>query len=579
MDKDEALERLESWESYYNKISNRTTEAYLNLLNSMRADYEKANESEKCIKICKEIEQFVLKTKLDIVNKEDILLASYDTRARLGDFRAYCIAMEWNRPRDRQYYLPRRRVLEHHGLIQAFQDVVDDKLDFLFISMPPRAAKSTTGLFFLSFMAGLYPERSILGSGHSTGLTQSFYVEMLNLFTSDEYRFGKIFPNVKVVNQSAEYSWIELNTDKRFHTVTFKSIDGGTTGVVEASNVLYCDDLVKDIEQANNPDRLDKLFAQYTSTVQDRTVMRLCKDGEYRRCPEIHIATRWSLNDPIGRLIRTYGKKKSDRMRIINVPCYDENGDSNFKYDYGKGFSKEYYQDLQLTEDPVVFAAKYLGEPIEREGRPFTEDQLTFYQELPDETPDRIVAYADVAHGGDDFFSMPIAYVYGEEVYIEDVLFVSRLDDDKTRPLVCDKLMQHGVQRVGFEENNGGKLYADLIASDLRNRLFKCNITTHKVPTTKSKLDRIMSCQSEIKGVATQQGNYRIYFKSKELIKDNKEYNDFMRITHNWSQKQGTIQKTQHDDSVDSLAGMIINILGKQPKGVAKSIPAKGGYL
>ena len=65
-------------------------------------------------------------------------------------------------------------------------------------------------------------------------------------------------------------------------------------------------------------------------------------------------------------------------MRIINVPCYDENGESNFMYDYGKGFDKEYYHHLEMAEDPVTFAAKYLGKPIEREGRPFTEDQLTF---------------------------------------------------------------------------------------------------------------------------------------------------------------------------------------------------------
>ena len=167
---------------------------------------------------------------------------------------------------------------------------------------------------------------------------------------------------------------------------------------------------------------------------------------------------------------------------------------------------------------------------------------------------------------------MPIGYVYDNEVYIEDVLCVSKLDDDKTRPLVCDKLIQHNVQRAGFEENNGGKLYADLIISDLHDKEFRCNVTTHKVPTTKSKLDRIMSCNSEIKGVATQRGNYRIYFKSKQLRKDNQQYNDFMQICYNWSQKTGAIQKSQHDDSLDSLAGMIVNLLGKSPVGKARSI-------
>lgn len=558
---DDILKRIETWEKLYSEVKDRGTLAYLNLLNSMRNDYEQNHDNEKCMKICNEMQSLITQNNNKYKDAGKLLLAVYDTKARLGDFRSYCIAMEWNRPIEKQFFLPRRRILEKHGLIQAMQDVADDKLDFLFVSMPPRTAKSTTGIFFLSFMAGLYPERSILGNGYSTALTQSFYTEMLNLMTSDEYRFGAIFPTNTIVNKSAEYSWIDLNSDKRFHTITFKSLTGGTTGIVEASNVLYCDDLIKGIEEVNNPNTLDNIFHMYTSTIQDRTVQRLCKDGEYRRCPEIHIATRWSLNDVIGRLISIYGEIDSDRIRIINIPCYDDNGESNFQYDYGKGFSTDYYKKLQMAEDPVVFAAKYLGEPIEREGRPFTKDQLTFYQSLPDEKPDRIIAYADVAHGGDDYFSMPIGYVYGTEVYIEDVLFVHKLGDSDTRPLVKQKLIENHVTKAGFEENNGGKLYADFVIEDLRRANYRCNITTHKVPTTKSKLDRILSCQSEIKGVLTEVGNYRIYFKSDNARKDNKQYNDFMMNIYSWSQKQGSVQKTQHDDAPDSLSGMIINIL------------------
>ena len=902
----ETLERIAEWEELYDKIENRTTRAYLDLLNSMRFDYETVGMMDEAYEKCVEAINLIATRKNPTDKDSALMLSLYDTMARCGDFRAYCIALEWNRPIEKQFFLPRKRILEKHGLVQAMQDMVDDKLDFLFVSLPPRIGKnlsnstpiltkkgwknhgdlqvgdyvlnnkgrfvkvlatspeyecncrvtfsngeqidchenhewvvydrhknkevvvetkemigklrdgdtthshfrfnlpineailgeykelpvepyclgawlgdgtntsncitidkndkiiaetidnyypisklyihktygtyrysfqnlrkdlqkvnmcysgkrcvkhipdiyltasleqrlqllaglldtdgalikkehryhysttekqlmedfvslvstfgwrcsvtkyeprlstsriqgkkpyysigfnptfeipcrlerkqlkdfskqrrititnidkiengemgkciqveggvylagktlipthnSTLGLFLLTFMAGLYPERAILGNGHSASLTQAFYNEVVNIMTSEEYRYKEIFPKNKIVNKSAEYSYLDLNTNKRFHTIMFKSIDGGTTGLAEASNILYCDDLIKDVEQANNPNTLEKIFYTYTSTIQDRKVQRLCKDGVYRPCPEIHIATRWSLNDVIGRLIATYGEIDSERIRIINIPCYDENGDSNFKYDYGKGFDKEYYQHLQLTEDPVIFAAKYLGEPIERKGRPFTEDQLSYYTDLPGGEPDRIIAYADVAHGGDDFFSMPIAKIFGDEVYIDDVLFVSNMDDDKTRPLVVRKLIENGVQRAGFEENNGGKLYADFISQDLRragNRV--CAVTTHKVPTTKSKLDRILSCQSEIKGIATEAGNYRVYFKSKEARKDNHEYNMFMTNLHNWSQQVGSVQKTQHDDAPDSLAGMIINLLGARTIGRARS--------
>lgn len=566
------LDRISEWEQLYSKVKDRHTSAYINLLNSMREDYEKVGMVEKCKIVCEELRNIIVNDIFAGDKESEILLATYDTMARLGDFRSFCIALEWNRPIEKQFYLPRRRILEKHGLIQALQDLSDDKLDFLCLNLPPRIGKTTISLFFLVFRAGLYPELSILGNGHSTALTQSFYNEILNIITSDEYRFSNIFPNVKIKNKSAEYSWVDLNKDKRFHTLNFKSVDGGTTGLVEASNLLYCDDLVKDVETANNPDRLEKLFYTYTSTIQDRKVQRLCKDGVYRPCPELHVNTPWSINDVTNRLIALYGDDgKNPRVRIISVPCYDENGESNFMYDYGKGFNKEYYHQLQLAEDPVIFSAKYLMQCIEREGRPFTADQLTFYHSLPDYEPDRIVAYSDVAHGGDDYYSMPIGYVYGEEVYIEDVLFVNKMDDNQTRPLVCNKIIEHGVQKAGFEENNGGKLYADLIIQDLKRRKCRCNITTHKVPTTKSKRDRILSCQSDIKGVATEFGTYKIYFKSYEERKDNKQYNDFMLNLSNWSQKDGSIQKRQHDDAPDSLAGMITNVLGGRTTGKASS--------
>lgn len=565
--------RILEYEQLYADVKDRTTLAYLDMLNVMRFDYEELGEDEKCLKTCNEIVKLILTSNFKRDNIDIILLAAYDSKARLGDFRAYCIALEWNRPIEKQFFLPRKRILEQHGLIQAMQDMADDKLDFLFISLPPRIGKSTLGIFFLTFMAGRFPERSILGNGHSNSLTQAFYNEILNIMTSEEYRFNDIFPKCKIVNKSSEYSYLDLNTPKRFHTIMFRSIDGGTTGLAEASNVLYCDDLIKDIEQANNPDRLEKIFYTYTSTIQDRKVQRLCKDGVYRPCPEIHIATRWSTGDVIGRLIDIYGETNSDRIRIINIPCYDANGDSNFKYDYGKGFDKEYYEQLQRSEDPVIFGAKYLGEPVERDGLVFTEETLSYYNELPDGEPDRIIAYADVSHGGDDYFSLPVGYVYGNEVYIEDVWFENKFGgDDYSRPRVCNTVIRNKTQRLGIEKNNGGDFFCTLIEQDLRKRDYRCNVTTHNAPTNKSKRDRILACQNEIKGVATEENSYRLYFKSREARKNNPQYCAAMHQLFKWNQN-ANMQNKQHDDFPDSLAGMITNVLGVKV-GKAKSINA-----
>lgn len=541
--------RVKKTEEVMASVTNKYTKQYFEVAMGLKHDYEQISEFEKADKMAQECLELIFSGEIeDIGDEGKYVLSCYDTRARCGDFESFLLAVEWKRPIEKQFYIPRRKILKKFGLIQAFQDVIDGKLDFLCVNMPPRTGKSTTGIFFCVFMACLYPDRSILGNGHSTSLTQSFYNEVMNICTSDEYRLKDIFPTINIVGKSSEYAYLDFNTTKRFHTMMFRSVDGGTTGLAEASNLLYCDDLVKDVETANNIDRLDKLFYTYTSTIQDRKVQRLCKDGEYRPCPEVHINTPWSIHDVTSRLIQIYGADgKNPRVRIISVPCYDENGKSNFEYDYGKGFGVEYYKQLEASEDPVIFSAKYLMKPIERDGRPFTEDALSYYYSLPESEPDQIVAYNDVAHGGEDYMSMPIGYVYGNEVYIEDVLFVNKLDDDKTRPLVCQKLIENKVQKVGFEENNGGKLYADLIANDLKRRNYRCSITTHKVLPTQSKANRILACQSEIKGIATEFGTYRVFFKAKNVRQNNVQYNDFMRNLHNWSQKPGSIQKRQHD--------------------------------
>ena len=442
----------------------------------------------------------------------------------------------------------------------------------LVLNLPPRIGKTTVGLFLQALLAGMCPDESILAAGHTTGLIQSFYNELLNLMTDPEYRFREIFPNIEIANKSSEYYYIDLNKKRRFHTLNYVSIETGGTGKVQAERLLYCDDLVKDVEQANNPDRLEKLYHNYTSTIKDRKIQRLCKDGVYRPCPEIHINTPWSLYDVTSRVVQNAKDSgEMDRVRIISVPCYDENGESNFMYDYGKGFDAKYYKDMELAEDPVIFSAKYLMQPIERDGLVFNKDNVSYYYDLPGGEPDRIVGYADVTHGGEDYFSLPIGYVYGYEVYIEDVLFINKFGgDDGSRPYVKKIIMDNNVTRCGVERNNGGDFYSTLMRNDLKEVGYFCHITDHNAPTNKAKRDRIMACEREIKGIASENNSYRVYFKHPDTIKGNTQYQTAMKILFSWNQNI-TAQKKQHDDFPDSLAGLITNVLGGKTKGVAKS--------
>ena len=569
--------KIAETEELVNKVKDKTTFAYLTGVYSLKCDYETLGDMDKACFYADIVIDLLQGNKVkyndNAENREKInnmWVTSYDTKARNGNFEAFCIALEWNRPIHKQFYLPRARLLKKHGVIQGIQDLIDDKLDLLVLNLPPRIGKTTVGLFLQVLLGGMCPDESILGAGHSVGLIQSFYNEILNIINGEEYRYHEIFPNNSVANKSAEYLYIDLNKDKRFHTYNYVSVEAGGTGKVQAERLLYCDDLVKDVEQANNPQRLEKLYYNYTGTIKDRKIQRLCKDGVYRPCPEVHINTPWSLHDVTSRVVRNAKEDDPERVRIISIPCYDENGESNFMYDYGKGFNTKYYKDMEVAEDPVIFSAKYLMKPIERDGLLFNKDNISFYNELPGGNPDRIVAYADVSHGGEDYFSMPIGYVYGNEVYIEKVLFRNKFGgDDYIRPLVRDFIKNNNVSRCGVEKNNGGDYFSTLMGNDLRDVGYHCNITTHNAPTNKSKLDRILACQNEIKGVASENNTYRIYFKNPELIKGDKDYMEAMHNLYSWNQSPN-MQNKQHDDFPDSLAGLITNVLGGSQSGMAR---------
>lgn len=575
---DEIKLRIENTEKLLEQLKDKSTLAYLQGLHALKTDCETIGDLDKAYEYASSIIFLLGNNKIiynnTIDNNEkvrDIWVRAYDTKARQGHFESFCIALEWNRPIHKQFYLPRARLLKKHGVIQGVQDLIDDKLDLLVLNLPPRIGKSTVGLFLQVLLGGMCPDESILASGHSVSLVQSFYAEIMNIIMGEEYRYNEIFPNNQIVDKSAEYYYIDLNKKRRFHTYNYVSIEAGGTGKVQAERLLYCDDLVKDVEQANNPERLEKLYHNYTSTIKDRKIQRLCKDGEYRPCPELHINTPWSLYDVTSRVVQNAKDSgEMDRVRIISIPCYDENGESNFMYDYGKGFNAKYYKDMELAEDPVIFSAKYLMTPVERDGLVFNKDNLSFYNTLPGGQPDKIVGYADVTHGGDDFFSLPIGYVYGNEVYIEDVLFINKFGgDDGSRPKVRDIIMKHGATRVGVEKNNGGDFYATLMTNDLRDKGYRCHITSHNAPTNKAKRDRILACENDIKGIASERNTYRLYFKSPDTIKGNAQYQKAMSNLYSWNQNIAA-QNKQHDDFPDSLAGLITNVLGGKTKGVAK---------
>ena len=456
------------------------------------------------------------------------------------EFESFLIYMEWERTPEKRFYLPRRKTFKK--LVDYLQDLEDDKYDLLSISMAPGTGKTTLGCFFLAWIMGKFPDACNLASAHGDKLTRGFFEQVLSIITDGEYLYKDIFPNIEVESTNSKDETINLGKPKRFKSLTCRSIGGGLTGSTRCEKYLYCDDLVSGIEEALNAERLDSLWSKYTNDLKSR---------KKKNCKEIHIATRWSIRDVIGRIQSANHENK--RMKFISLPALNENDESNFDYDYSVGFDTCYLHDMRNVLDSVSWSCLYMNEPIEREGILFPEATLNYYDgKLPQGSPDGIYMFVDVAFGGGDYLSAPIGYKYGEKLYIHDVVF-SKGNKIITKPLVVGKIMKNLPTAIRFEANNGGEEYGDDISKLIRSKTgIRINITSLKAPTTTSKMSRIIQVSPEIASC---------YYKDKKYR--DKEYNDFMRNLTSFT----TSTTNKNDDAPDSMAGLV-NLAFKKYSGV-----------
>ena len=454
------------------------------------------------------------------IHKKVLLAAARD------DFESYLLYVEWEREPAKKFYVPRRNVLKN--IVQAMQDMADDKIDLLTISMPPGTGKSTLGIFFLSWVMGRDPDSQSLASAHSGTLTRSFYDGVMQIITDSEYLWADVFPGTNVAATNSKEETIDLHKKHRFSTLTCRAINASLTGATRCDNILYADDLCSGIEEAMSKERLDKLWLSYTNDLKSRK-----KKG----AKEIHIATRWSVHDVIGRLERQYGS--DPRARFIVLPALDDKGESNFNYDFGVGFDQAYFEDMRMNLDDASFKALYMNQPIEREGLLYDADELRRYFELPPGEPDAIIGVCDTKDKGSDYASLPVVYVYGEDHYVEDCVCDNNLPNIVDARLV-DILLRHKVQSCRFESNSAGGRVAEKVQEQIKEKGGITHITTKF--TTANKETKIIVNSAWIKE--------HCLFKDSGVYKRNSDYGRFMDMLCSYT----VAGKNKHDDVPDSMA-------------------------
>lgn len=443
-------------------------------------------------------------------------------------FHLCLLAVEWNRDPEKKFYAPRRKVLRE--VVEALQDLEDGKLDLAAISLPPGAGKTTLAIFYLTWIAGRHPEEPTLTGSHSNSFVRGVYDECLRIFDPNgEYLWYEVFPETQVVNTNAKDCRIDLGKRKRFETLEFTSIGTGNAGLYRAMHLLYCDDLVSGIEVALNKERLDKLWETYTTDLRQRKI------GDH--CGELHIATRWSVHDVIGRLEAMYGD--SPRARFIVIPAMDENDESNFDYAYGVGFNTQFYRQQRDIMDDASWRALYMNQPIERDGLLYQADELRRYFELPEGDPDAIIGICDTKDKGTDYAFLPVAYVYGQNYYIEDCICDNGLPEIVDVRL-ADILVRHKVKQCRFESNSAGGRVAEKVQQLVKDRGGITHITTKY--TTANKETKIIVNSAWVKE--------HCLFKDETMYKRNSEYGKFINMLCSYTMAG----KNKNDDTADGMA-------------------------
>lgn len=462
-------------------------------------------------------------------------------------------------PKER-FYMPRRKQFLKIGLVDALQGMIDDKYDILCISLIPGAGKTTIEKFFNAAIIGWYPKDFNLFYSHSGDITRMYYDGMYDIVTNaDEYAWNEIFPNLSVTNTNAKMEQFNVGKYKPFPSVQCTSVGSKNAGKVRASKFLLVDDMIGGIEEAMNPMILDKLWNKYAVDARQRKI----QDSEGKNCKEIHIATRWSVHDVIGRIQNMY--EGNPRVKTIAVPDIDPiTQESNFDYEFS-GFTKEFFEDQQLLMDDISYRCLYKQEPIEREGLVFPEEKIRRYLNLPHGEPEIITAQCDTKGKGTDYFVLPIMQKYGDDYYCVDCVCDNTADYEMQYENAANAIVNNGVQECEFERNAGGDRVAMEVNKRVEAKGWICNITD--TPTETNKEARIFQCSNWIL--------QHVIFKDESMYSPKEPYGVMMSLLKRYS----VSSKKQLDDVPDVFSNFAVRITkGNRIAKVEATInPFRGG--
>ncbi len=389
----------------------------------------------------------------------------------------------------------------------------------LAISLPPRAGKSYIMSLFVAWMLGHFPEESVMRNTCSDTLYIKLSYDTRDIVRSK--RFNEIFPEVQLKGDKQNVHGWNLARSKQVGY--FGAGVGGTVIGFGASMLAVTDDLYKSLEDALSETNKEKVWSWKQGTHDSRL------EGN---CCSIDIGTRWSESDVLGRL-----EEMGKYDQIIRISALDEN-DESFCEDV---HTTAYYHELRDDTDESIWNAEYMQNPIEAKGLLFPKADLSFFKKADLKgVPDGVVGACDVADTGDDDFSAPFGKIYGEKIFISDVLF-TKDPVESTEPRLAQLIIDTKCDKIRIESNNGGRIFSLAVRKTViaNNKNYRGEIQAKH--TSKNKDTRILMKSGWIK-------KHCVFLAESEYARDS-EYAKFMKSLTTYMR----VGANKHDDAPDSL--------------------------
>ena len=204
---------------------------------------------------------------------------------------------------------------KHHEVVaKAFENVVNGHNKRLIINMAPRHTKSEFASYLLpAWFLGKNPNKKIIQTSHTAELAVGFGRKVRNLIDSEEY--NQVFNDVKLKADNKSAGRWATNKGGEYFSI---GVGGSVTG--KGADLLIIDDPHSEQEAklaAHKPDIFDSVYEWYTSGPRQR----LQPGGAI-----IIVATRWSLRDLTGQVIKASQTRGGDEWEVIELPAIMPSG-------------------------------------------------------------------------------------------------------------------------------------------------------------------------------------------------------------------------------------------------------------